>query len=373
MRRLVFAFLMVVFIVSGFVFAQSDTATPATPTILGPVNIITPTATAAAPDDPRTAICSAPFQPGFTPHVIRPAERLADLMVGVLSLTVTQAAALNCLDDASSLPVGAVIWLPEAAPLTTAEPRDPNPKVDEAKITSLTASAEQIQNLASVTFSWKASGTAAYFYACDPDPSTDCQRPVNAQPVPLNYTTPAISGFRYAGTMRYRLEVVDGAAQTTADIRIEITCSQEMLGQYTGLQVCPDEPLHRVTAAWQPFEHGLMFWFSDTYKIWVMTEGDHRVQILNDTYQEGQAEPTATPPDGLFQPMRGFGLVWNTMGGADSPLGWATDRESGVDVARQSAGRVSYTTYIQPQGGAIYAITVLPGEDSGWWVELPSR
>jgi hypothetical protein len=376
MRRIIYVFLLFLLMTVGLAAAQPASPTAPvseTPLVLGPVNVVTPTPTAVPPEDPRPAVCSAPFQPGFTAHVIRSGERLADLMVGVLNLTVTQVTALNCLDDASSLPVGAVIWLPEANKLETAQPHDANPNQDSATITRLTASQKQIQNLASVAFSWKAAGTAAYFYACNPDPAADCARPVDAQPVPLTYTTAPISGFRYAGTMRYRLEVVDGAAQMTQDISINITCSQAVLGQYNGLQPCPDNPLRVVTAALQPFQHGLMLWFSATRKIWVMTDSDHRLQIVDDLYHEGDPEPTATAPEGLVKPVRGFGRVWDVLGGADSPLGWATARESGVDVAMQPAGRVSYTTYIQPQDGAIYAVTILPGEANGWWVALSGQ
>ncbi len=103
-----------------------------------------------------------------------------------------------------------------------------------------------------------------------------------------------------------------------------------------------------------------------------MTEGDHHVQVEDDLYQDGDPNPTEKAPKDLLTPSRGFGRVWELLGGANNPLGWATAQESGVDIDRQPAGKVSYTTYIQPQGGAIYAVTLLPGEDTGWWVELAS-
>jgi hypothetical protein len=372
MRRYASAVLILLVLIGGLVGAQSGSPTATTsetPVTLGPVNKVTPTATPIPPEDPRPAVCAAPYQTGFAPHLIRPGERMADLMVGVLNLTVTQVMALNCLDDASSLPVGAVIWLPQANPLTVAPTLDSNPNVDEVRIISLSASSPTVPNQASVTFIWQAVGTAAYFYACPPDPNSACPRPANAQPVPLTYTTPAISGFRYAGTMRYRLEVVDGAAQATRDVTLSVICSQQNLGQYSGLTPCPDEPLRSLTGAIQPFQDGLMLWFSDTHQIWVLTDSDQRVQVFDDLYQEGDPDPADKAPSGLFTPKRGFGRVWK-LSGAQNPLGWATAQESGVDIARQPAGKVSYTTYLQPQGGAIYAVTILPGEDSGWWVEL---
>lgn len=363
---------LIVCIFSILTLAQSP-AQPSpspTPLILGPVNVLTPSPTPTPPDDPRPPICSAPYQPGFTPHIIRPGERLADLMAGVLNLTVTQVIALNCLDDASTLPVGGVIWLPEANPLISDQPFDSDSNVDKAEIISLTSSAENIQNLAPVSFTWEAHGSAAYFYLCNPDPALECIRPAQTQPVPLSYTTPSITNFRYAAPMRYRLEVVDGNARATEDITLQVTCSQTPLGQYTGLVPCPDAPPHTVTAAWQSFQGGYMIWFSDTYKIWVMTREDHQIQVFNDTYREGEAQPTATAPNGLLVPIRGFGKIWLALGGAESALGWATAPESGIDIAQQPAGRVSYTTYLQPQGAPVFAVTLLPDESNGWWIQL---
>ena len=65
-------------------------------------------------------------------------------------------------------------------------------------------------------------------------------RPVDARPVPLAYTTPVFSGFRAAGMVRYRLEAVDGAAQASQDVTVNITCAQAMLAMYSGYQTCPD-------------------------------------------------------------------------------------------------------------------------------------
>lgn len=350
--------------------AQDATATAA-PNIVGPVTLVTATPTLSPQDDPRTIICSAPDQPGFVPHLVRPGDRLADLLTGVLNLTATQAAALNCLDDSAALPVGSVIWLPETVTFETTQPHDADPSTDKATIQTFTASADSLQNTAALTFTWNATGSAAYFYPCNPDPQAACSRPASTQPLPLRYTTPEISNFRYAGDARYRLEIVDGEASTTQDVTIEITCAQPPLGQYNGLTPCPDAPAMTVSMVWQPFEHGLMIWSAETKQIWVLTD-DHQLQVVIDLYREGDAEPTDQAPDGLFVPQRGFGRVWSDLGGAESTLGWATAAETGVEVRYQPAGRVSYTTYyqFQDEDGARYAVTLLPGHDQGWWAAL---
>lgn len=357
------------------VFAQTETPEP---NVLGPINVVTPgptiTPSPAAPD-PRTNVCSAPYQPGFAPHIVRPGDHLADLLIGVYGLSLTQIAALNCLDDSGALPVGAVIWLPSREPFAPAEPDDKTPNRDVARIHRFEASATEIDNLSGISFEWEAEGTEAYFYACHPDPAVECQRPLGAKPVQLNYTTPTITGFLYSGMIRYRLEVVDGDASAVRDIRVSVTCSHEWLGQSSSeRQPCPSEPALTLTGAWQSFEGGLMLWFADSRQIWVLTEADQRVQIFADPYVEGNPDPTAVAPEDFFTPIRGFGMIWEDLGGAEGLLGWATARENGFQSARQAAGRVSYTTYIKgTTDGVVYAVTILPGESTGWWAEISPR
>lgn len=330
-----------------------------------------PTPVTIAPDDPRPAVCAAPALPNFTAHIVVPGDRLVDLLAGTQGFSLTQIAALNCLDDPAALPVGAVIWLPPSGTdLITTELFDADPATDTAEIISLAASSPETNNEAGISFTWEAIGTAAYFYACPPDSAAPCPRPADARPVPLAYTTPVFSGFRAAGMVRYRLEVVDGAAQTSQDVMVNITCAQAMLAIYSGYQTCPDAAPLYTAAAWQSFEGGVMIWWSDTSQIWVLTENDQRVRIYDDTYQEGDPDLADSAPEGFITPVRGFGKLWSALGGAESGLGWALAAETGYQVARQSAGQVSYTTYLQGPDTGVFAITFVPGQDAGYWVAV---
>jgi hypothetical protein len=355
-RRILFIVLLLIG-GAGAVYAQSGDATPAVPS--------RPTAT-PIPDDPRLSVCSAPTLEGFVPYIVRPGDSLADLLVGIPNISVTQLAALNCIDDPSALPVGAVIWIPEHEAADATE----EPESDEPEIIRFEADAESVQNQAGVTLSWQAVGETAYLYTCPTDEDIDCERPFNAQELPLNFETEAISGFLNAGNVRYRLEVTGGEETVTEDIVVEITCSQEWLGQTTGVQACPQEPAIAVFAAWQPFEGGVMMWFSDTEQIWVMTNEDNRIQVFDDLFEEGQPDPEAEAPEGLFTPVRGFGLVWEQLGGEDSELGWAMSEEIGFDSARQSASPRSYTVYIKGPDTVIYAVTLIPQIDVGYWAQI---
>lgn len=265
------ALIITLFLVSSAALTQTSTPQPpATPTplILGPVNLVTPTARPPELDDPRPALCSAPYQAGWQPHVVVTGDTLAGLLVGHPNLSVTQLAALNCIDDPSSLPVGSVVWLP---PLLS-EPQPTQP--------------------------------------------ADCQ----------------------------------------------------LLGAYTDAKPCPGQP-QTVMAAQQLFQGGMMLWRQDTGKIWVI-DNDSRVLVFDDNYREGEPDPTDTAPAGLFVPTRGFGKVWAQLPGDHEPLGWATSFESQITLTLQPAGRVSYTTYVQLPDTSIYAVTLLPGQDSGWWVQV---
>lgn len=133
---------------------------------------------------------------------------------------------------------------------------------------------------------------------------------------------------------------------------------------------CPSAPITQTPAALQVFERGQMFWVGTTGEIFVLIE-DGSVRVYQDTFVEGNPDPTAEAPDGLYTPVRGFGIVWEALGGADANgrLGWAAAQETSAQVTYQAAGRTSYTTYFRVNA-TVYAVTLYPGRESGYWVEL---
>lgn len=263
------------FALSGMALMQTVTPPPsdaagmptATSIVLGAVNAVTPTPRPPKPADPRPAICSAPYQEGWERHEVQAGYTMAMLMENITDLSVTQAAALNCIDDPNMLPIGSFVWLP-------------------------------------------------------PEPET------TPEPVP---------------------------------------CAQ--LVRAEGEKGCVN-PSHGIQGAQQLFQNGMMIWRADTGEIWVILDGEYVLNVYEDTYVEGEPDPTATPPDTFFVPHRGFGKVWAEIGGENSPLGWATAPESQVSLTVQPAGRVSYTEYVQLPEGTIYAVTILPDTNQGWRIPL---
>jgi len=85
-----------------------------------------------------------------------------------------------------------------------------------------------------------------------------------------------------------------------------------------------------------------MFWLQEPGEIWAMSPspltGQYYWHRLPDLWSESQPEsdPKLHPPDGRFQPVRGFGVAWRLGGGAYGPqrddLGWAVDQEHGFDT-----------------------------------------
>ncbi len=96
----------------------------------------------------------------------------------------------------------------------------------------------------------------------------------------------------------------------------------------------PTDVIAPVPIAEQVFEHGRMFWIRDTQEIWVMQAADDDPNrgdwfCYNDTFTDGEAEvdPNLIPPEGTFQPRRGFGKLWRDHSDIRDGLGWALTPE----------------------------------------------
>jgi len=118
---------------------------------------------------------------------------------------------------------------------------------------------------------------------------------------------------------------------------------------------CPESTAQGGSAAEQSFERGLMLWREADKTVFVLFN-DGVWRSYADHWQEGMPELScdATPPDGLYLPKRGFGLVWCSEKGVREGLGWALDEESGSWVEWQPFERGEML--ISGEGDAIYAL-----------------
>ena len=99
---------------------------------------------------------------------------------------------------------------------------------------------------------------------------------------------------------------------------------------------CPRAEGFTTSAAWQPFEQGLLLWRGDRNLIYILL-GDNNWSLTGDTWEEGDDpfDPAIIPPPDLFQPQRGFGKVWREQPGLRSTLGWALTQEEGFTAIIQ--------------------------------------
>lgn len=101
---------------------------------------------------------------------------------------------------------------------------------------------------------------------------------------------------------------------------------------------CPQGSPVSMTMARQRFQHGQMIWRSDDRSIYVLGE-DGRWEVFADRWVEGEPsdDPALAAPEGLQQPVRGFGKLWRgELGAGEAAIGWALEKEQGLTASVQA-------------------------------------
>lgn len=151
-----------------------------------------------------------------------------------------------------------------------------------------------------------------------------------------------------AGPIHLTLRNNVGEAEATIDLTIRCAYAWlEALATNPNAARCPFEP-ETGAAAYQPFQNGFMLWLGPSNQVLVFfNNGTYRAYA--DSFAEGdmESDPTIVPPEGLLQPVRGFGLVWRRYPEVRDGLGWATASESGFNTWRQgfSGSGMHYVVY----------------------------
>ena len=142
----------------------------------------------------------------------------------------------------------------------------------------------------------------------------------------------------------------DGALTTTATASTA-TATSELTPTATATESTvdlPDPIVQEIIVSEQQFERGRMFYLQPTDEIWVMFEDPNglggRWELFDNTWEEGMPEldPELETPEGLSQPIRGFGKLWRENDELREALGWALETEVG-----------HVTTYRYEPGGEI--------------------
>ncbi|HLY27330.1 MAG TPA: hypothetical protein VKQ72_13375 [Aggregatilineales bacterium] len=121
---------------------------------------------------------------------------------------------------------------------------------------------------------------------------------------------------------------------------------------------CPLSAKQTGSASYQPFEHGFMIYFEPGNVIFAAFDsGRLRWGQYTNTWQNGMpdSDPTIAAPQGMFQPVRGFGLVWRGQVGVRDRLGWATAAEASYQGALQID--TDGNRYVQGPSGEVYALS----------------
>ena len=131
---------------------------------------------------------------------------------------------------------------------------------------------------------------------------------------------------------------------------------------------CPVYPPTASQAVYQSFENGYMVWLGNQNAIYVLYNDPimPRWQVFRDYFAEGMAEFSpdyvAAPRPGVWQPRRGFGLLWRDNAAVRDRIGWGTiefEQPYSAQVQTANDGAVFIS---QPTTGVF---TLMPG-GSNW-------
>jgi hypothetical protein len=142
--------------------------------------------------------------------------------------------------------------------------------------------------------------------------------------------------------------------------------------------ICPTEPVESAAVA-QRFERGTMIWLEELGRTYVLEdalvhEQDVRKRlavVLDPLEAVRDASSEVRPPEGLYAPAGGFGILWRgdlrDSIGYREVLGWALAPEFGYDAILQcddalaSGGRSWRTCYLEGPDGEIVVLHPLGG------------
>jgi hypothetical protein len=133
---------------------------------------------------------------------------------------------------------------------------------------------------------------------------------------------------------------------TTRSLTVRIYCANSFFFTTASL-FCPNGPAQSSWAAEQVFEGGRMLWLEDGSLVDAKYKGQSLIFVL---YTQGRSwelyvatwtsiepdrDPSLVPPQGLYQPIRGFGKVWRDNPQVQKRLGWALADERGFEILYQ--------------------------------------
>jgi len=256
----------------------------------------------------------------------------------------------------------------------TPTPQDTTAPQSAPVILSFTADRATIVEGESVTLAWQATGGDEAFIQW-----VTREAILAAAPGPLNPDGGTVT-ITPNGNGDIILIVQNSAGLAEAHVPLAITCPHtwvEALSESPpSTYSCPSEAVIGY-AAQQSFENGFMIWMEAEQMVYVfygaLGSQPATYEAYIDNFHEGdpESDPTLVPPAGLYQPVRGFGLVWRLDPSISDRIGWATASEAGFQTWKQGysgMGMHSYSTLMQGIDGTIYSLGSM---GSTWKVYSP--
>jgi hypothetical protein len=187
--------------------------------------------------------------------------------------------------------------------------------------------------------------------------------------VPITGTMPYTISESARNMERFMLFAAgDVEPYASATVGVTLTCPHPWFFA-PAPDVCAQDAALLSPSAEQQFEHGWMIWVGEEGIIYVLFDDELYTtgwQAYTDEWDPGDpiSDTTIIPPDGFYQPLRGFGLVWRAQPLVRDRLGWAVVLEAGGDTAVQRTSYARYNhTYIRALDNDIWHL--LP-EHSAW-------
>ncbi len=96
----------------------------------------------------------------------------------------------------------------------------------------------------------------------------------------------------------------------------------------------PTPVIGAIYVAQQRFERGWMFWLQPNQQIWLLSVNDrdeHLWSVYDDNFVDGdiESDPEIPVPEGMQQPVRGFGKLWRENLEVRTAIGYALEDELG--------------------------------------------
>lgn len=261
---------------------------------------------------------------------------------------------------------------PTPAPTHTVTPIPPSATPVPLAILSFTISPAEIRPGGDVTLTWEARGEQVVIYQLD----AQGRLTMPAYNVPLAGSLTLTTSELLRNQISFVVFAFSGGSSAQAGVFTLITCPDVWFFANPPPR-CPGSPPHTTLMQAQSFERGLMLWMQWNDFIYILYADEvaaPRWEARLDAWFSGlpDSDPNLTPPTGLYQPVRGFGLTWRDEQVAEGyrvrdRVGWAMAPEFGVDnAAYQCDSAPKYNTcFISGPGGVVYE---LKPEESAWQV-----